>query len=327
MLEDDQVLELRSVDLYKSDQVKKEASLILRLRFPAQICHGGVDLADTQDQASVSVFALTKTHELYTCTLLPDFFCDTTTSEEDISTWCKIFKPASFSLSTPHRLVAESSLAVTIALGDGRLLRLTRKSGQDGSRWKERSFGDGQWASSIRGLVRWQGHNSVRYDGNILDQGTAAVLASSPDKKHLFGVSLGHSLKVWNLEAGKHIFSIDLLGLQRRPEDIPKLMLDPGNPNLLQIFQADPIMDGDRYYVMTFSPHDLGQFKVWGVRDAEYGDHGIRDVFSDHVLMAPDPDPSPDSKVIWKVADFKLKEATQGNEMEMWILIRSNKQL
>ncbi len=326
ILEDNKVLELRSVDLVKSDRDSKAATHVIRFSFPSAIRPDCVALAETEDQDVFSVFVLTKGNDLFTLSLRRDFFCRAASSEEEVEKWCKVFRPPSFSLSTPHRLIAGSSLLLVIALSDGRLLRLTRGKEGDGSNWRETTYNDGQWGSSLRGLVRWQGTNTMRYDGNILDQSTAISLKLSPDKKHVYCVCLNHTLKVWNLEGTKTTpYATDLLGLQREPHEIPKVMIDPGSSKVLQVFETEPLVEGDQYYSITFSPHDLGQFKIWAIRDADQGNRGIRDLFPEVTLRPPDPDPTPDSKAIWKVADFQLKGEGNTNGLEMWVLMRSNK--
>ena len=326
VLQEGKVLELRSIDLSKSSSETREASYIIQLCFPAGLNLGGIALADSEDQDALNVFALTRGNELCTFTLPKDFFCIAAASEQDASRWCKASKPATFSISTPHRLIAPSFRQLIVSLSDGRILRLTRNKDEDGSKWQEATYGDGQWASSLRGLVRWQGSNTVRYDGTTLEQSTPIAMARSPDKKHLFAVCLNHTLRIWNLNKAASVFSMDLLWKHREPHDIPKVTLDPGSPNILQLFRIDEIIDGCEYYAVTFSPHDFGQFKFWGIRDPDHGAKGVRDLFPEYSLKPPDPDPSPESKAIWKVADFKITGGQQGKSLEMWILMRSNRQ-
>ena len=325
-LQEGKVLELRSVDLSKSSGETREASYIIQLCFPAGLKHGGIALADLEDQDILNVFALTRGNELYTFTLGKEFFCNPAASEGDVSRWCKASRPATFSISTPHSLIAASFRQLIVSLSDGRILRLTRNKDEDGSKWQEATYGDGQWASSLRGLVRWQGSNTVKHDGMTLEQGTPVAMARSPDKKHLFAVCVNHTLRIWNLNKAASVFSMDLLWKHREPHDISKVMLDPKSSNMLQIFRIDDIIDGCEYYAVTFSPHDFGQFKFWGIRDPDHGARGVRDLFPEFSLKPPDPDPSPESKAIWKVADFKVTGGQQGKSLEMWILMRSNRQ-
>ena len=326
VLQEGKVLELRSIDLSKGSGETREASYIIQLCFPAGLKHGGVALADLEDQDVLNVFVLTRVNELYTFTLGKDFFYNAAASEGDVSSWCKVSKPATFSISTPHSLIAASFRQLIISLSDGRILRLTRDRDEDGSKWQESTYGDGQWASSLRGLIRWQGSNTVKFDGTTLEQGTPVAMARSPDKKHIFAVCVNHTLRIWNLNKAANVFSMDLLWKHREPHDIPTVMLDPASPNLLQLFRIDEIIDGCEYYAVTFSPHDFGQFKFWGMRDPDHGARGVRDIFPEYSLKPPDPDPSPESKAIWKVADFKIAAGQQGKSLEMWILMRSNRQ-
>ena len=326
VLQEGKVLELRSVDISKSSGETREASYIIQLCFPSGLKHGGVALADSEDQDALNVFVITRVNELYTFTLGKDFFCNAAASEDDVSRWCKAFKPATFSISTPHSLIAASFRQLMVSLSDGRILRLTRNKDEDGSKWQEATYGDGQWASSLRGLVRWQGSNTVKYDGITLEQGTPVVMARSPDKKHVFAVCLNHTLRIWSLSKAASVFSMDLLWKHREPHDIPKVMLDPGSPNVLQLFRIDEIIDGFEYYAVTFSPHDFGQFKFWGIRDPDHGATGVRDLFPEYSFKPPDPDPSPESKAIWKVADFKVTGGQRRKSLEMWIVMRSNRQ-
>jgi len=325
VLDGGKVLELRSADLSKGNHEAREASFIIQLCFPNSLRHGGIALADTDDQDVISVFALTQGNELYTFALRKDSFCHAAASEEAISRWCKVSKPATFSISTPHKLIAPSDLQLIVSLSDGRLLILKRQKGKDGSEWYESTYGDGQWTSSLRGLVRWQGSNTIRYDGTTLEQGTPTAMAISPDDRHIFAVCMNHTLRIWNPDKAACVFSKDLLWRHREAHEIPKVMLDPSSPNVLQLFHSDGDIEGDSYYAVTFSPHDFGQFKFWAIRDADSGERGVRDLFPDCSLKPPDPDPSPESKAIWKVSDFKVKCGRKRESLEMWILMRSNR--
>lgn len=326
ILEDNQVLEIRSVDLSKSQQEHQDATVILRIGLPSTVVQGGIAIADPEEGDSLNVFALTKTNELYTFSLRPEFFYRAAATEEDVKKWCKVFRPASFSISSPHRLVACTYLELVVALVDGRLMRLTRTAGTDGSSWHESTYNDGQWGSSLRGLIRWQGSNTVRYNGQALDQNTAIAMAPSPDGKHLLFVSLNHTLRALNLVTGKFGFTRDLQNRTREPQDISKVMLNPGTTQVLQVLHAEGARDGDQYYVVTFSPQDGGLFKIWAVRDADEAEVGVRDLYPEAILKPQDPDPDPNSGAIWTMADFRIKDGHGGHGLKMCVLMRSNRQ-
>ncbi|KAL8863070.1 MAG: hypothetical protein Q9178_000443 [Gyalolechia marmorata] len=324
VLENNKVLELRSADLRKNDNTKAEATVILQLGFPSAIRRGGVALADDGGD-TLTVFVLTKGNELFILTIPNKSFYNTASLDEDSSRWCNTLKPSSFVLSTPHKLVAGSAGQLVIALADGKLLTLNRRESQGGATWQEISYHDGKWGSSLRGLINWQGNNTVRYDGIVLDQNAAIAVDFSPSKTHLLTVCVNHTLKIWNLARSSNVFSMDLLGQRREPQDVPRVMLDAGSPEILRVFEADDAIAGDEYYAITFSPHDGGQFKIWAIRDADQGKSGVRFLHSDDILRPPDPDSDPESKAVWKVADFKIGGGVQGSGMELWLLMRSNK--
>lgn len=325
ILRDRTVLELRSVDLYKRDGEKREASIVLQLVFPGPLKRGCVALTDAEYLDFINVFVVTKDLDLLTFTLARDVFCYAAASEGDIGNWCKVFRPASFSISQPHRLIAEKPSQVVVSLCDGRLLNLTRVPGADGSLWRESAHGQGKWAAMLGGLVRWQGNNTVKYDGTSLDADTATSLTLSPDGKHVYAVCLNHTFKIWSFERDRSVFVADLAGQERDIQETPKLELDPGALNRIQIFKAEDGFDGDEYYVLTYSPQDLGQFKIWAIRDPDEGARGVRDLFSEYTLRAPDPDPSPESKDIWTVVDFRIT-GRWGEGIKLWVLLKSNSQ-
>ncbi|KAL8673373.1 MAG: hypothetical protein Q9168_002199 [Polycauliona sp. 1 TL-2023] len=324
VLENRKVLQLRSIDLRKPENVKAEAAAILQTEFSSAIQKGGVALAD-DGADTLSVFVLTKSNELFTLTLPNKSFYNPTLLEEDSERWCTSYKPSSFSLSTPHKLIAGSPGKLAMALADGKLLILSRGDSQDGSAWREVSYLSGQWGSSLRGLINWQGSNTIRYDGTVFDQNAAIAIDFSPSRTHLLTVCVNHTFKIWNLGRSNYVFSMDLLGQHREPQDIPKVLLDAGSSEVLRVFEAEGVIAGDEYYAMTYTPHGGGQFKLWAIRDADQGKLGVRFLHSDDVLRPPDPDSDPESKTVWKVADFKIGAGTQGSGMELWLLMRSNK--
>ena len=318
------MLELRSVDISKSQREGREAALILRLVFPNAIRTGGVALADSEQEDILSVFVLTnnKQNDLYTFTLRPNFFCHAAASEDDLDRWCKTSNPPSLGISTPYRLFALTSNELLISIADGRCARLRRKSGDDGSAWDEVTYSGGQWSSSLRGfLSSWQGLGTIRFEGTALDQNTAMSAISSPDGHHLIAVCLNHTLRFWNKENGKQTILKDLLDVPREPQDTTKVALDPGLPKNLEVFETSPAYDGDQYYVLTFSPHLSGLFKLWAIRDANHDESGIRDLFPDDSLRIPDPDDG----ALWNLSDYRVRADPTSSKLDVWVLLRLNR--
>lgn len=126
------VLEIQSTDVSKSAIDHNEANLTLRLDFQETILPSGVALADTEDHEVLNVFVLTSSRRLYTIALRPEFFRRVSSIDENIQDWCKSFTPSPLSFTQPHRLHACSTTELFIALDNGALLRLTRRTGDDG---------------------------------------------------------------------------------------------------------------------------------------------------------------------------------------------------
>lgn len=141
VIDDNKVLEIQCVDLTKGGIEHHEYNVTLRLDFKEEILPSGVALADLEDHEVLSVFVITASKQLYTLTLRPEFFRRTEAIDENISDWCKSCVPAPLTFSHPHRLHASSPLELFISLDNGSLLRLNRKSSDDGN--TELSFSPG----------------------------------------------------------------------------------------------------------------------------------------------------------------------------------------
>lgn len=127
------VLELRAVDLTRSTTCElQEAIVSLRFRFHDSIIPHGVALAERNDDDALYVFVLTTSNQLYTLELQSEFFQEASSLNENITTWCKSYRPAALSFSAPHRLYASTAFEIFVSLQSGALLRLTRKVGEDG---------------------------------------------------------------------------------------------------------------------------------------------------------------------------------------------------
>jgi len=321
ILENQTVLELRSVDMSKNEKEHNEASVILQVGFPVALRAGCIGFADASQIDALNIFALTENNDLYSLGLKSSFFFKATASEVDVDQWSKCFRPSSFSISQAHRMTFSSDEELIFSLHDGRLMRLTRQAGADGSVWQETAYNDGHWGASLRGLIRWQASNTVRYEGSSLDPNTALAAVPSRDGYHMISVAINHTLKSWNIVTGKTTFSKDLLNTEREPNEQAKVMLDPGMTHVLCMDDTIPsAFPGDQYYIFTFTPHAGGIFKVWGVRDADLGKDGVRDVFDEQTLRAPDPGDG----AMWTVTDWRIS-GLPNKELEMWILFRLNK--
>lgn len=174
-------------------------------------------------------------------------------------------------------------------------------------------------------MVKWQAQQSLRYENRSIDQNTANAIATTSDDTHVFTVTLNHTLKAWNLTTNKLVMTKDLLDRKKQPgtQELTPLSLNPSDTAFLRVFSAERALEGDRYYVVTYSPHEEGQFKFWAVHGGLTSGLMIEDVFPDTKLRPPDPDPAGNS--IWTVADFDIKTSEEGNNMELWVLWRNDR--
>ncbi|PYH88677.1 hypothetical protein BO71DRAFT_435506 [Aspergillus ellipticus CBS 707.79] len=323
VVNDNKVLEIQCVDLTKGGVELHEHNVTLRLEFEDQIVPSGVDFADLEDHEALSVFVITASKHLHTLTLRPEFFRRAAAIDDNISEWCKSCVPAPLTFSHPHRLHASSPLELFISLDNGALLRLTRKSGDDGSHWMPLTFDERTWGSSIRGLVKWHAQPSLKFQGRTLDTSTANAIATTTDQTYVFAVCLNHTLKIWNLATNKLAATKDLLDREVQQLEDSAYSLNPSESSFIRVFNMERALDGGyRYYVVTYSPFEDGLFKFWAVKGGLTSPLIIEDLYPGLALKPADPDST--GTVFWSIADFQIKPAEEGKRMELWILWRNS---
>lgn len=132
VVNENRILEIQCADLTKSGTDHNEYNTTLRLDFREEILPTGVGLTDLEDHDILNVFVITASKQLHTLTLRPEWFRRKAAIDENSSDWWKSCLPAPLSFSYPHRLHVSSPLELFISLDNGSLLRLTRRSGDDG---------------------------------------------------------------------------------------------------------------------------------------------------------------------------------------------------
>ena len=191
-----------------------------------------------------------------------------------------------------------------------------------GSHWSPLTLDERSWGSSIRGLLKWNGQPSIKYQGHNVDPNTAVAIATTSDQTYLFTVCLNHTLKIWNISSNRLMATKDLLDRDLQPHEAGLYSLNPSESSFIRVFNAERALDGGhRYYVVTYSPYDDGLFKFWAVKGALTSNLIIEDLFPGATLKPLDPDPS--GNVFWNVADFQIKSVEEGKGMELWVLWRN----
>jgi nuclear pore complex protein Nup160 len=318
VVEGNKTLEIQCADLARSEHEHDEALLTVRFEVQDLIVPGGVAFSDTENQDVLHVFIITSQKELHTLAVPLDFFRNADKSRGASRRWCKTFVPSSFVIDTPHRLYAHTPFELFVSLDSGRLQRLTRKAGDDGTYWIQDNFDDSSWGASLRGMVKWRNNQIISYDSRSLSQTTANAMLASSDSTYLYTICLNHTLRVWSLTTGKLVVSKDLLNRAIRPQD-PHTILSPAAPSFLRLLKVDLM---DHPILITFSPHNEGQFKFWDVRGGLTEALRLEDKFPDLTLRPPDPDPS--GNTIWSLAGFEIRPGNIDEPTELWILWRNN---
>ena len=92
-------------------------------------------------------------------------------------------------------MVAVSSLELLVSLNDGGLMRFERQPNESGAQWRETFFTEGKWGDTLRGLIPFKRHQTVRYGNVDLEPNTIAAIAKSPDGRYIWTVTLEHELE------------------------------------------------------------------------------------------------------------------------------------
>jgi nuclear pore complex protein Nup160 len=130
----------------------------------------------------------------------------------------------------------------------------------------------------------------------------------------LFSVCLDHRLRIWNVRSGAILYTADMLGVERNPQEIGKWIIDPGCNNLVRIVgQAE-----GRRTLVTYSPV-ANEFKFWKVETQDDSTIFVHDMFPDQQLTPPGL-PLGD---VWTLADFGVAQPT-GQAFHLWILTKNN---
>ncbi|TQV95777.1 DNA repair protein rad51 [Cordyceps javanica] len=318
VLEDGFLLSVRAADVCCHSRAA-DAPLVLNFHFAVPIQPGCVALADPQEHDALCLFVLDTSSHLYTFTLRPDLFRKRTAVDAGLSDLAKVQAPAGLGFKYPHRMVAVSANTLLVTVNDGGMIRLDRNQADDGGVWKETFFNVQGWKQNLRSLLPFQGNHTIRY-GRInmeYSAATAVQVTSLGLDGCLFAITvcLDHRIRIWNIQDGQILFTGDLLGADRSPQEIGKWTLDPSQANLVQLVGRSP---GQRICA-TYSPIGPGEFKFWKI--VAKGPHTLtfEDLFPKLTLIPE----TPSSSDIWTLADFVLTSPEDGS-ISLWTLWKNN---
>ena len=336
VLDDRKVLEVQAVDLvHDRTAARSESGLTFRITLPAEIVRSGVAFADPDETDALEVFVLTVQNELYTFTLKRDLLTrDSVPNEFDARTCFKKYSSTSLSFRHPYKLVATSSLELLISLADGRFVRLERRPNESGAQWRETHFSEGGWKDTLRGMMpgsrQW-----VKYGDTDLDPSAIAAMATSPDGKYIWTVTLDHELKVWSTETAKVVVRQDLLKEPQREErrKQPRYIMPAEQGTLLQVV-TPPLPkksrslakrgEADKYFVVVHSPREH-EFKFYEI-STKYSSTDVLELAVDDIFTSGGMIPPVDELMntnIWHLEDFFIQPGVERQGNRLWLRARS----
>ncbi|KAI8629262.1 nucleoporin Nup120/160-domain-containing protein [Xylariaceae sp. FL1651] len=313
VLEDNSILSIRTVDVCRPEKAS-DTNLILNFHFPHAIRPTCVAFSDPSDHDALAVFVLDEVGQLYTLFLRPDSFRKRSFVEGGLGDACKIHPLNAFQgFKSPYRLMAVNSDQLVVSLTDGGHIRLDKNKSHSApqSPWKETFYNVKGWVQGFRSMLSSRADYDTTAAAAAVETGLGLNNAS-----FLFTVCLDHRIRIWNLNSGQILGTMDLLNAARDPQEIGKWQLDSTQTNLIRIVGET---EGKRLCV-TYSPVGAGEFKFWKLESDDENSVDMNDLYPDTRLV-PTP---PLGSDVWTLADFCLTERDSARGFRMWILWKNN---
>lgn len=313
---EDRVLQLQPADLARNERDTNEACLNLQFAFQDPIREHAIDISDSDHDDALHVFVSTTKNEVYHLTIPPRAFKSRDILEKDTKQWCYALEASSFSIDNVFRLRAQSPFELFVCYISGKIQRLLRKA--DTRKWEPTIYNPG--GGHLLSRFTSGAPRRIEYGATTVDTRAAQSMQASPDSNFLYTVCLNHRLRVIHLPSGKAVVEKDLLDLQGDTQERTLSALDRGH---LQYLHGGPEMRNS--ILVTFSPREGGQFKLWDVKGGLTDDLTIEDRYPDARLTPPDPDPT--GNTIWSLISFRVVpqgELDARGSAQIWILWRNN---
>lgn len=309
------ILEISSADFARS-LIDKDVDYTLALEFQDQISPRGVSFCDAGDEKGILLFVLTQSNEVFEFYLQTTYFQDPTSIPQDLETWCAAVPASSLSIDHAFHLHAFSSRDVFVSFASGKVQHWRRDGVQQP--WTHVNYDDKRWGSSLFSIVSRKGSPDIEFDGIKLAATTAYAMARTD--KYLFTACLNHTLRIWHLQSGKLVDSRDLLDQARDIHD--KVQLNPANAGYIQFLEGP---NKHEQFLLTCSPLDGGQIKLWRVRnsfDDDTTQFSIEDMIQTSSLRLPDPDPT--GSTVWSLSGLRVIFDKQSKDWQAWALWRNH---
>ena len=337
VVEDRKVVEVQCVDLVRSTGTEGNSrQLCFRLDLGRGIVRKCVALADPEEADALDIFVLTTGGELVTFTLKKDLLGrETAPSDVDPTRCFRVYSSPSLQFRHAYRMVAVSSLEILISLHDGGLMRLQRQPNETGAQWTETLFSAGGWSGTLRGLVSFKRHQTVRYHDLELDASAIVAIAKSPDGKFIWTVGLDHELKAWSTATGTTVTHVSLLNepLEQERKKAKSLMSSEQGTVLQVVTLPQPThMDespgvksanSKTYFLLLHIPKEQ-TFKIFEViphwSSVEGDTVRLVDAAPSTTLRPPVDDLM--NTNVWHMDHFVAHAGPNWKDTELWISVR-----
>ena len=315
VVESKSVLELQPADVTRSETDVKEAHLTLRFHFQDPLLLGCLAITDTTAHQDIHVFACTSKNEISHLRIPPAAFRQKGTLSSDIGQWASAVEISSLAIHTVYRIYAHTPYELFIAYTSGMVQRVRRKA--EGNNWEPENYDDSSWKASFGRMIGRGALRSIEYGSAQIDTRAAQAMIVAADSTYLYTLCLNHHLRVWNLSNGRLAAAKDLLDQDRDSQD--RVLLNPADQGHLQLVRASHM----KYSILvTFSPHNSGQFKFWDVKGGMTEPLSLEDKYPSLKLSPPDPDPS--GSTVWSLTGFYMSPGDLSSPAEIWVLWRNN---
>ncbi|ODQ61406.1 hypothetical protein WICANDRAFT_61964 [Wickerhamomyces anomalus NRRL Y-366-8] len=295
---------------------------VLKINLPDKIrsnCLTINQFINSNDETSILVDIISDAGMIITIILkLSDFVVSKSSSidSSNYQEWCKISNPYGFDIRKPHILYSYSHDYSIVLLRDGGIIGL--KKDLSNFTVEPIIFNDNSYFESLGNLFKpWAKNHKFSSEHSDLSLKTTIDAIHLDD--YLITVTINKKLRVWSISRQSLILEKELTDfISSNKITTNKPYLDPNPTKLLEILKVE--INGQQHtYLSIFLPFGNGVFKILEIQSNltsfEVGDLGAKFEFEANL---------PDSTTIWLVADFKSIAPSAKENLELWVLWKSN---
>ncbi|KAK5075872.1 hypothetical protein LTR70_005524 [Exophiala xenobiotica] len=315
IVSNEKTLELSNADFSRNEK-DQEAPATLAFQFQDRISPRGISICDSSKSDEFYVFVLSQENEVFEIRLQTTFFQRPNSIPQDLRSWCSPIRASSLSIDKAFQVYASNPQDVFVSFASGKVQHWRKDD--EHQQWSHINYDDKTWGSSFLSIVSRKAHPDIDFEGMRLAYNTTHAMVRSG--QYIFTSCLNHSLRIWHLQSGKLVDSRDLLDLARDPQE--RVSLNPAEPGYIQFLEG---ATKHEQILMTYSPLNGGQVKLWRVRHSFDDDtelFSIGDMVPASKLSLPDPDPTGSS--VWSLTGLKVIFDKQTKDWQAWVLWRNH---